>query len=72
MHLMTFDPDYDFIWGHPTGQPDEISSGSADGAKLPATANPGGLSNSAEDTPCHAPLPGGNTASFSFDQYPLV
>ena len=26
MHLMTFDPDFDVIWGHLTGQLDEISS----------------------------------------------
>ena len=67
MHLMTSDPDCD-----PTGQPDEISSRTADDAKLPATANPCGLNNSPVDTPCHAPLPDGNTASFSCDQYPLV
>ena len=24
---MTFGPDFELIWGHPTGQPDEISSG---------------------------------------------
>ena len=27
MHLMTFDPDFDLMRGHPTGQPDEISLG---------------------------------------------
>ena len=27
MHLMTADPDFDHIWGQPTGQPYEISSG---------------------------------------------
>ena len=26
MHLMTFDPEFDFMWGHPTGQQDKISS----------------------------------------------
>ena len=67
MHPMTFDPDCD-----QTGQPDEIGSGTADGAKLPASANPCGLNNSHVDTPCHAPLPDGNTASFSCDQNPLV
>ena len=27
MQLMTFDPDLNLIWGHPTEQPGKISSG---------------------------------------------